>query len=160
VRNGPDRFTGRKIGVLVAPGADAALLEALRTVVAGEDALLEVVAPAVGGVTVSDGTVVEADHMVRGGPSVLFDAVAVLGAPSQAAMADVAAARDFVADAFAHCKFIAHDAGAASLLEDAGVDFDGGVMSLDDEDDVERFVERCRSLRFWERELAPVTVRD
>ena len=45
--------------------------------------------------------------MIDGAPSVLYDAVALL--PSEAAM-DIllqeSTVRDFVADAFAHCKFI------------------------------------------------------
>ncbi len=63
-----------------------------------------------------------AHHMVDGGPSVLFDAVALL--TSAAAMADLvqeATARDFVADAFQHCKFIGYDASAMPLLEKAGM---------------------------------------
>jgi hypothetical protein len=32
------------------------------------------------------------------------------------------------------------------------------VISLDDDTDVARFVEQCRALRFWERELNTVTV--
>ena len=47
--------------------------------------------------------------MIDGGPSVLYDAVALL--PAEAAMADLlqeSTARDFVADAFAHCKFIGY----------------------------------------------------
>jgi catalase len=47
--------------------------------------------------------------MIDGGPSVLYDAVALL--PAENAMADLlpeSTARDFVADAFAHCKFIGY----------------------------------------------------
>ena len=45
---------------------------------AKEKALVELIAPKVGGVTASDGSWIEAQHMIDGGPSVLFDAVAVL----------------------------------------------------------------------------------
>ena len=66
-----------------------------------------------------------------------------------------AAARDFVADAFAHCKFIGYTAGEAPLLQKAGVDpeADNGMIPLD-EDALEDFVMACRKLRLWEREIS------
>ncbi len=64
---------------------------------------MEIVSPEVGGVEASDGTWIEAKQMIDGGPSVLYDAVAVLASEEGAALlAKEAAARDFVADAFAH----------------------------------------------------------
>jgi hypothetical protein len=66
-------------------------------------------APQVGGAEASDGSWIEADQMIDGGPSVLYDAIALL--PAEAAMDDLvreSTARDFVADAFAHCKFIGY----------------------------------------------------
>jgi catalase len=67
-----------------------------------------------------------------------------------------AAARDFVADAFAHCKFIAFTSGAAALLLKAGVDPDAdeGMIGLDDPKGTARFIESCRKLRLWSREVA------
>ena len=70
----------------------------------------------------------------RGGPSVLFDAVAILASDEGIAeLADHPAARDFVADAHAHRKFIAYTAAAAPLLEKAGVadQLDEGYIALD-----------------------------
>jgi catalase len=62
--------------------------------------------------------------------------------------------RDFVADAFAHLKFIAFVQAAAPLLEKAGVvpSADDGVIELASARDTEAFVRSCRKLRFWERE--------
>ena len=87
-----------------------------------EGALVKLVAPMVGGVEASDGSWIDADEKIDGGPSVVFDAVAVLLSDAGAALlAEEATARDFVADAFAHCKFIAHTAAAMPLLQKAGV---------------------------------------
>ena len=93
--------------------------------------------------------------MLGGGPSVLYDAVAVLASPDGAALlAKDAAAKDFVSDAFAHCKFIGYSADAMPLFDKAGVapDLDAGCLELGAEADATRFVEMCRELRFWERE--------
>ncbi|RUY97659.1 catalase, partial [Mesorhizobium sp. M7A.F.Ca.CA.001.12.2.1] len=78
IQNGPDSFEGRKVGVMLSDGADVALFEELRSAIEAEGAVMEVVAPKVGGVEAADGTHIEARHMIDGGPSVLFDAVVLL----------------------------------------------------------------------------------
>ena len=41
----------------------------------------EIITPEIGGVTLSDGSVVAGDQMIGGGPSVLYDAVALIFGP-------------------------------------------------------------------------------
>ena len=69
-------------------------------------------------------------------------------------LAREASARDFVADAFAHLKFIGYGAAAEPLLQKAGVleDRDEGCLALGSAGDAEAFVAACRKLRFWSRE--------
>src|SRR3954453_5163546 len=55
VLNGPESFAGRKLGVLVSDGADASVIEQLLAEIDQEDALIEFVAPKVGGFTTSEG---------------------------------------------------------------------------------------------------------
>ena len=155
IENGPDSFEGRKVGVLVSNGADAALLKKLQAAIEKEGAVMEVIAPKVGGVEASDGSWIEARHMIDGGPSVLFDAVALLLTEEGAErLSAEPAARDFVADAFAHCKFIAYTAGAGPLMAKAGVapEADEGVIELKAGKSVDIFIESCRKLRLWARE--------
>jgi catalase len=61
------------------------------------------------------------------------------------------AARDFIADASAHRKFIAYSADAMPLLEKAGATLDEGFVPLNAGSDAETFVKTCRKLRFWDR---------
>jgi catalase len=157
IENGPESFAGRKVGVLVSPSADAALLKKLQAAIEKEGAVMEVVAPKVGGVEAADGSWIAAKHMIDGGPSVLFDAVAlVLSKEGAERLTGEAAARDFVADAFAHCKFIAFSAGSLPLLQKAGVDpeADEGLIEIEDPKAIAKFIESCRKLRLWSRELA------
>jgi catalase len=90
---------------------------------------------------------------------VLYDAVAILAASGGArALAARPAARDFVTDAVAHCKFIGYTSGAAILFEAAGLprdpsSADDGFISLSDHPAAE-FIARCRQLRYWHREFA------
>lgn len=91
--------------------------------------------------------------MIGGGPSVLYDAVAiVVRAEGAERLSREAAARDFVADAFSHCMFIAHVEDAQPLLDKAGVEPDEGINPLGNAADIAGFVESCRKLRLWARE--------
>ena len=155
IKNGPDSFAGRKLGIYVSDGTDAALLSALTKAIEDENGLVELVAPKVGGVKLSDGTVKPAKHKIDGGPSVLYDAVAVLlsGEGAEKTKMD-APSRDFVTDAFVHAKFMAYTDAAKVLLEKACVAdaLDDGCVALSDEASVKTFVGKLGALRFWERE--------
>jgi len=155
VERGPKRFEGRKLGILITDGVDAKLLKALTSAVLKGKGLVELIAPKVGGVTASEGSFIEAQHMIDGGPSVLFDAVALL--PSEAGVEDLlkeATARDFVADAFQHCKFIGYSSVALPLLDKAGVakEMDEGVLEVSSATSATTFVEELGKLRVWGRE--------
>ncbi|MBO9198264.1 catalase C [Rhizobium sp. 16-449-1b] len=155
VERGPKRFEGRKLGILVADGVDAKLLRAVTKAVVAEKAVVELIAPKVGGVTADDESFIEAHHMIDGGPSVLFDAVVVL--TSHQAIEDLvneAAARDFVADAFQHCKYIGYDQSAIPLFEKAGIasEVDEGMVQLSGGKDVAAFIDELGKLRVWGRE--------
>ncbi|MDP2732124.1 MAG: catalase [Hoeflea sp.] len=157
IANGPDSFKGRKMGVLLSDGVDIDLVKALEAALTKEGAMIEFVAPEIGGVEASDGTWIEAQQKIDGGPSVLYDAVAILVSEAGAKkLAKMPPARDFAADAFAHCKFIAYAAAARPLLEKAGIwaDLDDGCRELGKKTDAAGFVEMCRALRFWDREKA------
>ena len=153
ILNGPDSFRGRKLGVLVSDGADIGTIRGLKEAAEAEGAMIEFIAPAIGGVTASDGTRIAADEKVNGGPSVLYDAVALVTSDEGGQLlAGEPTARDFVADAFAHCKFIAYVSQAMPLLEKASVasDLDQGCVDLGSEG-AKDFVGMLGKLRFWPR---------
>lgn len=153
--NGPDSFKGRKLGVLVSDGADIDIVKALKAAAEGEGAQIEFVAPNIGGIEASDGTWVEAGQKVDGGPSVLYDAVAIVATAEGAdTLAKLPPARDFLTDAFAHCKFIGFSEGANKLFEATGLAeaMDEGCVALDGPDSTGKFIEKCRDARFWKRE--------
>lgn len=156
LRNGPKSFEGRVLGVLVGEGADAAVLDALRTAVTAAKGTMCIVAPRVGGVTLSDGELLQGDEKIDGGPSVLFDAVAVLlSEQSAAALARNAAAREWVATAYAHLKYIAYNPAARLLLAKAGIaeeDLDAGCINLERSGSAKTFVNEHAFLRYWPRE--------
>lgn len=155
VENGPKRFEGRKLGILATDGVEAVLLNALTAALTKEKATFEIIAPKIGGVTASDGHWVEAHQMIDGGPSVLYDAVVLFS--SADAIDDIVqetAARDFIADAFSHCKFIGYSEAATPLLEKAGIagNIDEGVVRIASVKDVRAFIGCLGKLRIWARE--------
>ena len=107
LHNGPESFAGRKLGVLVTNGSDKAVVRAVASAFEDAGAVVEYVAPAIGPVKLKGGGTLTPDHAIDGGPSVLFDAVALLPSADGAAdLADRASAQDFVSDAFAHHKLV------------------------------------------------------
>jgi catalase len=154
LRNPPESFAGRKIGALVTDGVDAQLLVQLERATDAEGLLLEYVAPRVGGFEMSDGSIVEAQQKIDGGPSVLYDAVLVLASEAGAAqLATDATTKDFVADAFAHCKFIGYAPSSEPLLDAVGIDPDDGMMAVQaTPKSIKAFLSLCRGVRYWPRE--------
>ena len=148
----PVTLEGRKVGALIADGFDSALLARLRTAAQKAGAMFEVVAPKVGATRAADGSEHAADHMISGGPSVIFDAVAVIpGEESAALLAETPAAVDWVRDAFHHCKVIAVSATAKPLLDAARVQADEGIIDLGRKG-VSQFIETAKRGRIWTRE--------
>ena len=153
----PGDFKGRKMGLLLSDGASAKLVRTLTSALEKAGATWEIIAPRIGGVQLDDKRLLAAQQKIDGGPSVLYDAVALLVSPEGAALlARDAAAKDFVSDAFAHCKFIGFNTDAEALLDAARIppERDAGFAKLSTVKDVAEFVAMCSQLRFWPREAA------
>ena len=101
-------------------------------------------------VTLDDGTIIQADERVSGGPSVMFDAVVSIIMPDQAKkLAKDSATLDWFNDAYVHCKAIAY-CGATDefILSKLPVEKDAFVTPLAE---LDSFIENAKS-RLWERE--------
>ena len=64
-------------------------------------------------------------------------------------------ARDFVADAFAHCKFIGYVESAVPLFKKSGInteDLDEGCIAIGSVKEARSFVDSLSKLRVWARE--------
>jgi catalase len=150
-------FEGRKVGCLLSDGCDGDLVAELKAAVEAAGGKMEIIAPTIYGVTSAAGELIAADHKIDGGPSVLFDAVAVL--PSDAGGAKLAleaAAVNFLRDAFGHLKVIGYVPAAAPLfvkggVNDAAPDTDAGLIAFPNAT-VKDFVAAASSGRIWARE--------
>lgn len=156
LKNGPDSFRGRKLGIVVSEGTDAALLSAVQEAAHQEGVETELVGPRIGNISDDRGKILPVMQKINGGPSVLYDAVVLLpSAQGSTLLLGEATMRDFIADAFAHAKFIGYAASAEPLLDAAGVgaaERDDGILRLTKAKDAAAFIKACAALRFWPRE--------
>jgi catalase len=155
VKNGPGSFKGRKLGIYIAEGGDADVVKALQDAAKDAGGMAEIIAPHVAGAKLSDGRVMEADEKIDGGPSVVYDAVAVVMSEDSARRYNAdKPSLDFVNDAFAHAKFVAYVPDVQPLFECAGVWkwMDDGFVDVSATGAADSFIEKCGQLRFWDRQ--------
>jgi len=125
-------FEGRTVGILFAEGSDKQSIDKLKADIEKAGGSVKLVAPKVGGLKLKGGEL-KADEKLEGAPSVVFDAVASVLMPEAAEkLTKNAAAIQWFADAFAHCKTIAHCKGTQILLDKANVEKDEGVVAIED----------------------------
>jgi catalase len=153
LKNAPNTFKGRKLGILVSDGFDAETFNLLTQSLKEEGASYEVIAAQVGGAKNSNGEIVEADQVINGGPSVLYDAIVLLTTNEGAKnFAEIPEAKDFVSDAYAHMKYIGFSDKATPLIEATGLNgqLDDGWLDLN-KISASEFVSKIRNLRYWSR---------
>ncbi len=155
LRNGPDNFKGRKLGLFITDGADAEIVAAIEEAFQAAGATVTIVAPHIAGEKLSDGSQKPAQEKIDGGPSVLFDAIAMVFSEAEGnRLAQSKPSQDFVSDAFAHAKFIAWSEACMPLFKAIGLSdkIDDGFIKLEDKSGAEDFLDKCARLRFWDRE--------
>ncbi len=156
IAKSPETIEGRMVGCLITDGVDPALIAQVKKAVTAEGAKLKLIAPKVGGAKAADGSKIAADFQLAGGPSVLFDAVVLLG--SDAGVAELLkeqVAVAFVHDAWQHLKVIGFSAPAEKLLAAAGIEpamRDAGIVPLADGSGAGAFVAAAKMHRIWARE--------
>ena len=66
-----------------------------------------------------------------------------------------ATAKNFLTDAYSHCKFIGYNADALPLFDKAGLAdcLDAGCIELGSKRSISDFTDACRQLRYWVREV-------
>jgi catalase len=141
-----ETLEGRTVGILFADETDASDLDTLIRAIKAAGGRALTVAPRIGAVKLSDGSIVKADAQLFGQPSATVDACAVILAPGACAdLLKEAAAVEWVMDAYAHLKAVGHNSEAKPLLDKAGIEIDSGVT------DLAHFVDAAKR-RYWDRE--------
>lgn len=146
-KNMPQTLQGRMIGILITDGTSADTLSRLTKSCEKAGARTFVVAPRIGKIKLDGGDPINADGMLAGSPSQLFDAIALI--PAKAAIDDLlsdSAAVQFVMDAFGHLKSIGRENWCEPLLQKAGVVEGEGITGIGSD-----FI-KAAATRFWDRE--------
>ncbi|KAI3623962.1 hypothetical protein GLX27_002719 [Malassezia furfur] len=146
--NSRNTIEGRTIGILITNGSDKQQLEGLVKSIKDQKALPTIVAPRAHGIKLSDGSVISADGILAGTPSVVFDAVAVVLSEqgTQDVLGEVASVQ-WVQDAYAHLKAIGYTKSADALLKKAAIEVTEGVVDLTEGDFI-----KAAGTRYWDRE--------
>jgi catalase len=145
-------LNGRKVGILLAPGFDPKVKNALIAAVKKEGAKPAIIAPRVGGVEDSTGAKQPAEMALRGSPSILFDAVAIVSGPAgDKALASNPDAVSFLMDACRHLKAIGLS-GVPDLAAKAHATGLVGVTGLDNSKNIAQFIDFARQGKVWDRE--------
>jgi catalase len=151
VANMKATLQGRCVGLLIDEGSDAGMVAQLRSACEQAGATVKIVARRVGSITLSDATQVRVDGQLAGTPSVVFDAVAVVVSKSGAAsLLKLAAAQEFLRDAYGHLKAMAGCPAGRALFEALDLAADEGIVEAGDP---AAFV-KAATTRYWSRELA------
>jgi catalase len=151
IAKAPKTLKGRVVAALVTDGSDFRAVQRIKQVLKKEGAQLKLVAPQVG--KLKGGLV--PDMQLDGAPSVLFDAVVALPSEEGAnTLVDIAAAVDWLRNAYAHLKVIGFNEEAGRLLERAGIAVDPklGIVDIDRASGLEAFVESAKKHKIWDRE--------
>ncbi len=150
MKNPPQGIAGRRFGIIVGEDANAGILNALTQAIRHAKATYTVIAPCISGVKLSDGTLMLAQERLGGAPSVLFDAVAVVVANDEAELITHPKIKEFITDAYLHCKFIGFTKALQPLLKTIAPQQDEGLFTL--EGSLVDFIKACSNLRLWKRE--------
>ena len=130
-RTGDGGIRSRKIALLAAPGVHGASIAALQAALLEQGAVGRIVAPNLGAIKTSDGTMLQADATLENTPGFLFDALVLPdGVDGVAALAKIGQTMEFVKDQYRHGKTILALGASQSLLADAGLPMtlpDGGA---------------------------------
>ncbi len=108
----------RKVAVLVADGADGNQIESMRKTLSAAGAVVEIIAPKLGNIITASGAALAVDKSLMTVSSVLYDAVYIPGtAKSVGVLSQKTEALEFISQAYKHCKAIAFESEADSLIQ-------------------------------------------
>src|SRR5665213_1901478 len=118
---------GRKVAVLAADGVDAKQIAQIKSALAAQGAMCDVIARVAGTIAAMDGKPVTVDKAAPNAPSVIYDAVFIPGGEaSSAALVSSPLAVDFVKEAYMHGKPIAAFGEGTELLAKADISAPSG----------------------------------
>ncbi|WP_336715638.1 catalase [Chryseobacterium mucoviscidosis] len=151
---------GRKIGFIVASGADFGIINDLKNKLEDQNAVVEIIAPSLAPVKTDKGDVLTPKHSLTSTASVCFDAL-FIGAGEEAAKELMNAENKhkvlhFINEAYQHCKAIYFGEGTEAIYKNSNVAMkkheDPAIVTWKDSDPDHKFKEAIANHRVWELE--------
>lgn len=151
---------GRKIGFIVASGADFGIINDLKNKLEDQNAVVEIIAPSLAPVKTDKGEALTPKHSLTSTSSVCFDALFV-GAGEEAAKELMNAENKhkvlhFINEAYQHCKAIYFGEGTEAIYKSSNVAVkkheDPAIVNWEDSDPDHKFTEAIANHRVWELE--------
>lgn len=151
---------GRKIGFIVASGADFGIINDLKNKLEDQNAVVEIIAPSLAPVKTDKGDALTPKHSLTSTASVCFDAL-FIGAGEEAAKELMNAENKhkvlhFINEAYQHCKAIYFGEGTEVIYKSSNVAVkkheDPSIVTWENSDPDHKFTEAIANHRVWELE--------
>ncbi|WP_370898406.1 catalase [Chryseobacterium gossypii] len=151
----------RKIGFIMANGADGKAINDLKTKLEAEGAKVEIIGPSVAPVTTNDGTTLVPLHSLTSTASVCFDALFICaGADSTKELLipeNKHLVLHFINEAYKHCKAIYFGAETEPFYMNSNVGTkqheDPAIITWEDRNPDDKFITAVAQHRVWDLEL-------
>ena len=150
----------RKIGFIMANGAEGRAVNDLKTKLESEGAKVEIITPDLAPVKINDGSSLNPEHSLTSTASVCFDALYISAGEESAKELMIPENRypvlNFINEAYKHCKAICFGEGTESLYRSSNVAArkheDRAIITWQDKNPRDRFVKAIAEHRVWDLE--------
>ena len=127
-------------------------MDELKTVLEKEGAEAVLISGKVGPLKFKEGDTEEIQHTYKTDPSVCYDAVYTPDGDSIKKLKDTPEYFQFIEEAFMHCKALSFGKEATELMKMSKVKKDKGVITAEDNDWQQSFVDVMKLHRVWDLE--------
>ncbi|WP_353886462.1 catalase-related domain-containing protein [uncultured Chryseobacterium sp.] len=156
-----DTIKTRKIGFILANGADGGALNDLKTKLEAEGAKVELIAPSLAQVRTNDGAELTPKHSLSNTASVCFDALYICSGTDSVKELMIAENKNlvlhFINEAYKHCKAIYFGADTQALYHHSNVSAkqheDPGIITWEDGKQTDKFINAIAKHRVWDLEM-------
>ena len=151
----------RKIGFIIANGADAAAISDLKTALEGQGAKVEIIAPSLAPVKATDGSALIPEHSLSSTLSVCFDALYIASGKDSTVELMLPENKnlvlEFINEAYKHCKAIYFGTDTEAIYNSSNVGMkvheDPAIITWEDKANAEdKFIDAIANHRVWELE--------
>lgn len=157
IQAGEGTIQTRKVAFLVADGVSKASVDPMKSALEAEGAKAVLISTKVGPLKYKEGGTEDIQHTYLTEASVCYDALYTPEGDSVEALKNEPDYYQFLNEAFRHCKAIAFDQGAESLLDNTYIKSeskDPGVILASKHQLTNDFIHVMKGHRVWEREKA------